>query len=350
MAAAITTCAQCAFGAISSSLLSFPLNIQTLSISIGQTVTFGNDSLPTTISQISTLSPLTTATTPPGAPPVTTITYTDVDQLTWVTFGKTLSFPTTYVDYQAFVGAAVTGAGCASTLAPTAVNIPGSVPTASLIYPLDRTGALPAALLSYLDTQPDFIGQLNGNKLETCASAGAIPATGTILSVTVTQTSTLPTTTTATTYIPPSTTITSTGSRTTTETVLTAASAAVTGTGTVGVLISVYNGPTVVISGSHTTSVVAQSEVQGGPSGKPASINFSSVLAALSSKASVISVMSSGVYTNSTVGATTTGSVVTVPASRTASASYTGAAAQPTILANSAWLSVLGSLGFIALL
>lgn len=144
----VPTCAPCLFGAVGTSLLSVPDSLATLSVQT--TVSHdGRNPTPTTVYN-------------------TILIYPSI----WITLGTTLTYPTTYVDYLSFVGAAVTGSGCASTVSPTAITIPSSVPPASLIYPIDVSGGLPAALLSYLDTQPQLIAQLNNARLETCGYPG----------------------------------------------------------------------------------------------------------------------------------------------------------------------------------
>ncbi|KAJ8611616.1 hypothetical protein MRB53_037840 [Persea americana] len=353
----MASCAPCVFGAASTSLLSYPVAVGTIDVQIIPQVTIGsNGSTATTAFVTSTLAAATQA----GGAPVSTVVVTDSNQLTWTTLGATLTYPTTYVDYAAFAGAAAT-TGCANSLSPSLLTLPPSVPSASLIYPLDNTGALPAGLISFLDGAGGIPAQLNGDQIPQCAPLGPLAISGSISSVVTAIATAASSKVTVTTDIPPPTTFTSERTSSFTSLATIPATQAVTQTSAY-VLNTVTGGP-VIYSGGVSTSLPA---ALGQSLGSSASKSLSSVLSSLSSaKASSATITSSqtGVFTNTTSGQTQPSSRPAIPptvssgrpssgivpsSSKTSGAAlYSGAAVRLPVVSNSIIADVFGFLVFM---
>jgi len=107
---------------------------------------------------------------------------------TWVTAGRTLTWPTTYGLLQDFVGRAEStfdptktyssaGKDCDGTVGTTALALPSTLDQGSLIIPLGvssptlKAGPLPQTVIAYLDTFPTVHEQLNDIPITSCAPA-----------------------------------------------------------------------------------------------------------------------------------------------------------------------------------
>ncbi|GAB7333730.1 hypothetical protein MBLNU13_g05264t1 [Cladosporium sp. NU13] len=111
----------------------------------------------------------------------------DEDQFTWVTHGRTLTWPTTYGTLEGFVGRAEStfeptktfygGKDCDGTVGTTALTLPSTLDKGSFIIPLGvssptlKAGPLPTYVISYLDSFDTVQEQFNDIPLTLCAPA-----------------------------------------------------------------------------------------------------------------------------------------------------------------------------------
>ena len=174
-----TACARCYVGATSSALLSYTQEvIETIEVSVQPYVTiFADGSARTSYSTTTFALDIVPTSGSPAS------TYSNPSDITWTYGAETLTYPTTYVSYEAFARAPAPTAAenaCAAPTSPTPIALPPDVHTASLIYPLPANAtalAVPGALLDYLDSLPDITGQISGTPLTACAPlSSAAPA------------------------------------------------------------------------------------------------------------------------------------------------------------------------------
>ncbi|KAM0690032.1 hypothetical protein Q7P36_008799 [Cladosporium allicinum] len=110
------------------------------------------------------------------------------EHFTWVTAGRTLTWPTTYGLLQDFVGRAEStfdstktysseGKDCDGTVGTTPLALPSTLDQGSLIIPLGvssatlKAGPLPQTVIAYLDTFSTVHEQLNEIPITSCAPA-----------------------------------------------------------------------------------------------------------------------------------------------------------------------------------
>ncbi len=177
MAASITAaaCPSCIFGAVASTSLSFTLHqIELITVSLIPKVTvYSNGSAVTNTERVTqSFSELVG-----GANRNASTTYSDLNSITWTVGDATLTYPTTYIQYLGFEGAATTASeSCAQETDVTAVDLPTSVDIASFIYPATGIGSmpLPTQLLEYLSNFDIISPQFGGDSLLGCAPLGSI--------------------------------------------------------------------------------------------------------------------------------------------------------------------------------
>ena len=176
-------CASCVLGA-TSSLLSFTYHqIETITVKVVPHITVytqGSSTSSTTnyVSITETASDFVGG----GSNRNASKTYSKLEDLTWMVGDATLTYPTTYVQYFGFAGAAVPtddGEKCAKGADATALTLPSSTDAASFIYPWTSSGTgaspLPEPLLEYLQGQTAFAAQFSGQPLTGCAGTDYVP-------------------------------------------------------------------------------------------------------------------------------------------------------------------------------
>lgn len=181
LAATITaapTCADCVFGATSTTKYSYTVHtVQTVNVTvIPHVTTFSNAPNITsyeTLTQIDTIYVGGENGTATGAANATT--FNSPGDITWTVGDATLTYPTTYVQYLGFAGAAPSNAACAEDINAKRIEMPQS--TATFIYPYNKSvSTLPLELLDYLGTLPTITEQLDDAKPATCAPLTITPS------------------------------------------------------------------------------------------------------------------------------------------------------------------------------
>ncbi|KAK3686634.1 hypothetical protein LTR37_019615 [Vermiconidia calcicola] len=171
MATTPAACASCVFGATSTSLLSFSAHaVETITVSVIPHLTlFANGG-----STVNYESITQTGTDFVGSVSGVAKTFDREDEITWTVGDATLTYPTTYVQYLGFEGAAANTIDetCVNPTSTAEVELPTPMDSAPFIYPLEANATstlLPAPLLEYLDQIPVVQLQFNTVPLTECA-------------------------------------------------------------------------------------------------------------------------------------------------------------------------------------
>ncbi|KAK3704185.1 hypothetical protein LTR37_014025 [Vermiconidia calcicola] len=171
MATTPAACASCVFGAAQTNLLSFSAHVvETITVSVIPHLTlFTNGS-----STVNYESITQTETDFVGSVSGVAKTFDREDEITWTVGDATLTYPTTYVQYLAFEGAAANTIDetCVDPSSTAGIELPTARSSAPFIYPLEANATsalLPAPLLEYLDQIPLVQSQLNTVPLTECA-------------------------------------------------------------------------------------------------------------------------------------------------------------------------------------
>lgn len=177
-------CASCVLGATSSALLSFTYHkIETITVKVVPHITvYTQGSSTSSTTNYVSITETTTDIVGGGSNRNASKTFTNLEDLTWMVGDATLTYPTTYVQYLGFAGAAVPtdhGGKCVTGSDATGLTLPSSTDAASFIYPWSSSGneasPLPAPLLQYLQGQAAFAAQFSGQPLTGCAGTGYNP-------------------------------------------------------------------------------------------------------------------------------------------------------------------------------
>ena len=184
MSITAAACSSCVLGYASTALLSFTYHqIETITVKVVPHITVytQGSSSSTTINYVS-ITETATDIVGGGSNRNASKTYSNLGDITWMVGDATLTYPTTYVQYLGFAGAAVpTGDGdkCATGTDATPLILPSSTNAASFIYPLtsssSEASSLPQPLVQYLQGQAPFAAQFSGQPLTGCAGLNYIP-------------------------------------------------------------------------------------------------------------------------------------------------------------------------------
>ena len=175
------SCASCVLGATSTALLSFTYQtIETITVKVVPHITvYTSGSSTSSTTNYVSITEIETDYVGSGNNRTASKTFDHTDHLTWMVGDATLTYPTTYVQYLGFAGAAVPnddGEKCATGTDSTSLVLPTSTDASAFIYPY-TSGAtsLPGPLLQYLQGQAPFAAQFSGQPLTGCAGLDYIP-------------------------------------------------------------------------------------------------------------------------------------------------------------------------------
>ncbi|KAF2172119.1 hypothetical protein M409DRAFT_49862 [Zasmidium cellare ATCC 36951] len=103
-------------------------------------------------------------------------TFNSPNDITWTVGDVTLTYPTTYIQYLGFAGAAGSNGACAEDTDAKSIKLPESTVGESFIYPYtDGASLLPSELLDYLGTIPTITEQFHEAVPATCAPLTITP-------------------------------------------------------------------------------------------------------------------------------------------------------------------------------